>query len=206
MVRRPGRVGLERGRAPVDAPLGGVLEVERGGVPLLEPPGKTADEVAQGNGGVDVVLDLDRANIGADGPLLEELDREAAGVEVGRQCPELQNAVGRLDAAADIFAAAVPLVQADELRMRLIENGLAEHHRGVGQTRSLEEVGELLGESEADQLDVADDHRPLRLFQHGRCLVECLAERLRVAQGRLWQRQRPGAAHGIRTTSAGRQM
>ena len=49
--QRPVRLGLEGGRAPVDAALGGALEVQRGGVPFFEPPGETADEVAQRNGG-----------------------------------------------------------------------------------------------------------------------------------------------------------
>ncbi len=48
------------------------------------------------------------------------------------ECPELQNAVGRFDAAADVVAAAVPLVKADELGMALVEHGLAQHHRGIG--------------------------------------------------------------------------
>ena len=185
--QRPVRLGLEPDRPPVRAALGGPLDIQRRRVPVPEPARQPEDEFAERDVRVDVPLDLDRSIIGADGPILGQFDGEPAGVEVGRQGPELEHAIRLLDPLAHVVAAAIALVKADELGMALIEHRLAQHHGGVRQACPREEVGELVLQPVADQLHVPDDHRLDGGIQHGRGFLERFLKRLRVA-GRLARR------------------
>ena len=80
-------LGNKLDRPPVGAAFGGPLDVQGQWVPPPELLRQPDDELAKRDVRVDMPLDLDRVEVGADRAFVGKPDGESAGVEVGGQAP-----------------------------------------------------------------------------------------------------------------------
>ena len=117
-----------------------------------------------------------------DAPRRLELGREDPEVDVGQEAAQHQQAVGLLDALGHLGPAHRPLVDAHEERVPLGDDALAQDRRRDRHPGLLGQGEQLVLETEAVDLDVGQDHRPLGRGEHRLGLVERLAERLGVAR------------------------
>ena len=148
----------------------------------LEPAlDQAADEVVEPDVLVVVMADPQVLAGRVDAPRRVELGGEDPQVDVGQEAAQHQQAVGRLHQLGDLGAAHRPLVDAGEQRVGLRDHALAQDRRGDGHPRRLGQPQQLVLQAEAVDLDVGQDHRPLRGREQGDGLVERLAQGLGVA-------------------------